>query len=90
MEQFSLPVVVGFIVSLVFQMAKKWQWLDASDAVVKQVTTSVLAALTVFIAAKWQIDATVLLQAVGAAIMALATHKTLLQKSLASALEGDI
>ena len=82
MEQVQLPVIVGFCVSMIFQLLKKWQWLECTDAVVKQVTASVLAAVAVFATHQWQITSAVVLQAVGAAIMALATHKTLLQKSL--------
>ena len=87
MQDVQLPVIVGFIVSLVFQMLKKWQWLDCTEAVVKQVTVAVLAAVATLAAAQWQVNQATLLQAVGAAIMALATHKTLLAPSVASALD---
>ena len=87
MQDVQLPVIVGFIVSMIFQALKRWKWLDCTDAVVKQVTVAVLAAVATLTAAQWQINQATVLQAVGAAIMALATHKTLLTPSLAATLD---
>lgn len=81
MQEAQLPIIVGFIVSVLFQALKKWKWLDASDAVVKQVTVCVIAAVSVFVAAQWRIDQATLMQAVGAAFVALANHKTVLSTS---------
>lgn len=92
MDAAQLPAVVGFVVSLVVQLLKRWAKFEASDAVVKQFTAALLAALGVLIAAQWKVDQTVLMQAVGAAIMALATHKVLLKqpaKKAAKVKEAD-
>lgn len=78
MQDAQLPTIVGFIVSVVFQALKRFKWIDANDAVVKQVTVCVIAAVSVFAAKQWQFDQGTLMQAVGAAFMALATHKTVL------------
>jgi len=79
MEQAQLAIVVGFVVSLALQLAKRW-WpkLDATDALTKQITAVVLAAVAVLAAAHWQLDKQTLWQAVVAAVSALGTHKALL------------
>ena len=89
MDIVSLPVIAGYIVSMLFQALKRLSWLDTSDAVVKQVTVSVIAGVAVIAAAGWQVNQTTLLQAVGAAIMALATHRTLLAQTTASAIRAQ-
>ena len=78
MEQFDLPVVVGVAVSLVFQLLKKWKWLDATDAIVKQTSVAVLAAVVIGQANSWNITLPVATQMALAALMAWLTHKGLL------------
>lgn len=77
-QEFDLSVAVGVGVSLMFQLLKKWKWLDCTDAVVKQVTTAVLAAVVVAQAKGWQIDTHVACQMALAALVAWGTHKGLL------------
>lgn len=78
MQEYDLSVVVGVFVSLAFQLMKKWKWLDATDAIVKQVTVAVIAGLTVGQTNGWHIDVHVASQMALAALMAWATHKGLL------------
>ena len=78
MEQFDLPIVVGAVVSLAFQLMKKWKWLDATDAVVKQVVVAVLAGATVGQTHGWNITLPVATQMALAALMAWLTHRGLL------------
>ncbi len=78
METYDLSVVVGVFVSLAFQLLKKLKWVNATDAVAKQVTVAVLAAITVGQASGWHLDVHVASQMALAALMAWATHKGLL------------
>lgn len=89
MTEVQIAVLVGFVVSLALQLLKRW-WpgLDTSEAVTKQVTACVMAAVGVLIAAHWQFSGAVGWQMLVAAVAALATHKALLAQGSTAPLGG--
>lgn len=84
----QIAVIVGPLVSLLFQLLKKWKWLDATDATVKQTSVAVLAGLGVLAAQGWQVNRETLFSATLAAVAALATHKGLLAAPKAVTTDG--
>ena len=80
MTEAQLSVVVGVLVSMGLQLLKRvWPALDNSEALVKQVSAVVLAAVVVLAAAQWRLDAQTAWGMALAAISALGTHRALLK-----------
>jgi hypothetical protein len=91
MKQAELALVIGFAVSLVVQILKRvWPGLNTSDALVKQITATVLASVAVLAAAQWHFNEQVFWQMLLTAVAALASHKVLLKTDPTPALTPKI